>query len=184
MMLLWGTLAILALCFFLIFQPYSDEYRLWYFPVGVGLGAFLVTANDFVIQRRLLKRKRCHSCHRIDVELTNIIEHGLTKYYLCDDCPKKHHFLLRRGGSIISAVAVIMFFVEPVSAHIIFLIGMLVFYLKRNGYENRLYSEQGRCYHCKKSNDTVRLMQTQHIPTYFVCFECPRKYDAVTTSEG
>ena len=184
MMLLWGTLSILVLCIFLIFQPYGDEYKLLYFPIGAGLGSLLVTVDDFATQRRLLKRKRCYRCHKMDAELTNIIEHRLTKYYLCNDCPKKHHFLLRRGGSIISVVAVVMFFVEPISAHIIFLIGMLVFYLKRNGYENRLYSEQGRCYHCKKSNDTVRLMQTLHIPTYFVCFECPRKYDAVTTSEG
>lgn len=184
MMLLWGILAILALCIFLIFQPYGDEYKLLYFPVGAGLGSLLITVDDFVTQQRLLKRKRCYRCHRIDTELTHVIEHGLTKYYLCNDCPKKHHFLIRRGGSIISAVTVIIFFVEPISAHIIFLIGMLIFNTKRSSYENRLYSEQGRCYNCKKSNDTVRLMQTQHIPTYFVCFECPRKYDAITTSEG
>ena len=184
MMLLWGTLVILALCFFIIFQPYYDEYRTWYFPIGIGLGALLVTTNDFVTQRRLLKRKRCHSCHRSDTELTKIIEHRLTRYYLCSDCPKKHHFLLRRGGSMISLSSMIIFFVEPISAHVIFLLGMLVFYLKRSSYENKLYSEQGRCYNCKKSNDTVRLRQTQHIPTYFVCFECPRKHDAVPTSEG
>jgi len=181
MILLCGTLAILVLCFFLIFQPYGDEYQMLYFPVGVGLGSLLVTVNDFVTQQRLFKRKRCHRCHRIDIDVAEIIEHGLTKYFLCNDCPKKHHFLLRRGGSIISAVTVVIFFVEPISAHVIFLIGMFVFYLKRNSYENKLYSEQGRCYSCKRHNDTIRLMQTRNIPAYFVCYECPRKQDVQPT---
>ena len=179
---LWSVLVIVTVCVFLLIQPFDEKYRLLVLPASVGIGSLFVTINDLANQRGLRKDRRCHNCHRKDIEFPEIVENGFTRYLLCSDCPRKHHFLLRRGGFLISAVYVIVSLANPILFFTFFLFGIIGFCIIRKIYEDKLYARQGRCYKCKRRNATVMLRKGQYIPSYLVCCQCPDKIDEYVSS--
>jgi len=184
MLLFVGFILILFVCVFLLVQPYDVRYLWYYFPVVTGGGSLLVIINEYVQYRRLFQEKKCHHCKRHDIVLNKIIASRITKYWLCNECPKKMHLLLRRGGTIIAVISIMIFFVEPISAHVIYFLSMIAFNITRGDYLIKQYFSEGRCYVCRRHNDTVRFIQTKYTSAYFVCYECPLKNDALSTESS
>jgi hypothetical protein len=180
MILLFGAILIMSFCIFTFVQP-NEQYRTYYFPIIVGGGTILIIINEYAEQRKLAREKKCHNCKRQDRVLHRV--NSITRYWMCNECPKKSHLILRRGGTIIVILSVMVFIVEPMAAHVVFGLGLTLFFTVRNGHAQKQHFKEGRCYRCKKQNDTVRLVQTRHIPKYLVCYECPLQND-VQSSEA